>query len=165
MCGVKTVHTNLCFFFLFFFFFLHYSWCRSFFVCFWSPCSTQYNVRGLKTVYSVIVVFMTSFLTGGTLLMSFLKFKKKFGFLHNLTNKMNVGVWALTFGSEKEACVLFVSICFYFHFPKKREEEEKDVVLALCCVLKVKTKKINQSGFLYFHSFFVWCLFNVHSAG
>lgn len=61
-------------------------------MCFWSPCSTQYNVRGLKTVYSVIVVFMTSFLTGGTLLMSFLKFKKKFGFLHNLTNKMNVGV-------------------------------------------------------------------------
>lgn len=46
--------------------------------------------------------------------------------------------------------MLFVSICFYFHFPKKREEEEKDVVLALCCVLKVKTKKsINQDSFIF----------------
>lgn len=42
-CSMKTVHTNLLFLFA-----LHLV--QKLFIWFWSPCSTQYNVRGLKTM-------------------------------------------------------------------------------------------------------------------
>lgn len=106
-------------------------------------CSTQHNVRRFKLHRECrlfFFFFLTSILTGGAQLMSsfFIGF-----FLHNLTNKMNVGVWALTFWSEKQHVCFFVSGCLYFRFRKK-----KDVFSALWRVLKVNTFR---SGFHFFH--------------
>lgn len=98
------------------------------------------DLNYIENVDFFFFFFLTSILTGGAQLMSsfFIGF-----FLHNLTNKMNVGVWALTFWSEKQHVCFFVSGCLYFRFRKK-----KDVFSALWRVLKVNTFR---SGFHFFH--------------
>lgn len=79
--------------------------------------------------------------------------------LHNLTNKMNVGVWALTFRSEKQHVCFF---CFWmFVLPIWKKKEKKDVFSTLWRVLKVNTFR---SGFHFFHLCFLYDV-NVHSAG
>lgn len=78
------------------------------------------------------------------------------GFLHNFTNKMNVGVWALTFRSEKKACVLFVSWCLYFNFAKK------GCVFGTLLCFKSEQNSIRIPSFFFFSILFFF-LYDVSS--
>lgn len=76
----------------------------------------------------------------------------KIGFLHNLTNKMNVCVWALTFFNLKKGmCApLFIDVCVFFL-------QEKKMFFGTFMCFKVWVLKVNRtlSGFLFFFVYYV----------
>lgn len=120
------------------------------FLCSGSPCSTQYNVRGLENY--VENVSLSSFYdklphrrnTANV-------FFSKLASCTILQIKMNVGVWALTFEQKKRhVCSLFHDVCTFIF-------EKKDVFGTLSC-FKSEQNSIRIPLFSFFFFFSLFCM-------